>query len=74
LEKKQEMTTRAVMAMAMQVGFSTALSATLCIGGGVWLDRKYGTAPLFILIGAALGLVLSLYLVWQIVKPLQNIK
>jgi len=68
------MTTKAVIAMALQVGFSTAIAATLFIGGGVWMDRRYGTAPLFILVGAALGLISSLYLVWQIVKPLQKIK
>ena len=60
--------------MALQVGFSTALSATLFILGGLWLDRRFGTIPLFTLIGSALGLIVALYLVWQIVRPLQNSK
>lgn len=68
------MTLRAVIAMALQVGFSTAISATLSIMGGLWLDQHFGTSPLFILIGAALGLATSLYIVWQIVKPLQRMK
>ena len=68
------MTLKAVIAMALQVGFSTAICATLSIVGGLWLDRNFGTSPLFILLGAALGLATSLYIVWQIVKPLQKIK
>ncbi|MBI5422016.1 AtpZ/AtpI family protein, partial [Candidatus Peregrinibacteria bacterium] len=43
------MTLKAVIAMALQVGFSTALCATLSIMGGLWLDRHFGTSPLFIL-------------------------
>ena len=31
---------------------------TLC---GVWLDRKLGTAPLFILVGVILGVVVAFY-------------
>ena len=65
---------KAVIAMALQVGFSTAISAIAFILGGLWLDKRFGFTPLFTLIGSALGLVVALYLVWQIVKPLQNIK
>jgi len=68
------MTLRAVVAMSLQVGFSTALCATLSIMGGLWLDRNFGTSPLFILVGAALGMASSLYIVWQIVRPLQKMK
>ncbi len=68
------MTMKAVLAMAMQVGISTALSTTLFILGGVWVDRHYGTTPIFILVGAVLGLVCALYIVWQIVQPLQKMK
>lgn len=68
------MKTRAVVAMALQIGISTALSATLFILGGLWLDRRLGTIPLFSLIGAGLGLTVALYLVWQIVRPLQKMK
>jgi F0F1-type ATP synthase assembly protein I len=69
-----ELTTKAVIAMALQVGFSTAITATLSIIGGIWLDRYYGLSPICTLSGVALGLIASLTLVWQIVKPLQKIK
>lgn len=68
------MTLRAVVAMSLQVGFSTAICATLSIMGGLWLDQRFNSSPLFILVGAVLGLASSLYIVWQIVKPLQRMK
>jgi hypothetical protein len=74
VKQNSTMTTKAVIAMALQVGFSTAFTATLFIGGGVWIDRHYGVSPLFTLSGIVLGLAASMYLVWQIVKPLQRKK
>ena len=74
MKQAKETTMKAVIAMALQVGFSTAISAIAFILGGLWLDKRFGLTPLFTLIGSALGLVVALYLVWQIVKPLQNIK
>ncbi len=72
MPNQSEVKIKAVLAMALQVGISTALSAILFILGGLWLDRRFGTIPLFSLIGAALGLSVALYLVWQIVRPLQK--
>jgi Putative F0F1-ATPase subunit Ca2+/Mg2+ transporter len=74
VKQNAEMTTKAVIAMALQVGFSTAFSATFFILSGLWLDQKLGKMPLFTITGAILGLASSLYLVWQIVKPLQKLK
>jgi hypothetical protein len=74
MKQAKETTMKAVIAMALQVGISTSVSAIVFILGGLWLDRRWGTIPLFTLIGAALGLVVALYLVWQIVRPLQKMK
>jgi len=72
-EKKQElMTLKEVAFMATQIGFSVAIVTVLFVGGGKWLDNHTGHSPLFSLLGIALGLAASLYLVWQIVKPLMR--
>jgi len=34
-----------------------ALSVLLPLGVGIWLDRHFQTAPLFILIGALVGII-----------------
>ena len=43
----------------LQLGWTVALSTLIPLGLGVLLDRRLGTAPLFILIGAAAGILAS---------------
>jgi putative F0F1-ATPase subunit (Ca2+/Mg2+ transporter) len=40
----------------------------LCIGGGVLLDRQFGTSPVFTLVGVALGLMTAGYQLWELAK------
>ena len=47
------------MATAMQLGWVVALSVLLPLGAGLLLDHLLSTAPLFILIGAVLGILIS---------------
>jgi F0F1-type ATP synthase assembly protein I len=41
------------------MGWIVALSALIPLGVGVLLDRRLGTAPLFIIIGAVVGILAS---------------
>ena len=41
------------------MGWIVALSTLIPLGVGVLLDRRLGTAPLFIIIGAAIGILVS---------------
>jgi len=66
------MTSKEVAFMATQIGFSVAITTVIFVWGGKYLDNITGKSPLFTLLGIFLGLVASLYLVWQIVKPLQR--
>ena len=38
------------------MGIGLAVTVLVCLGGGYWLDRRFGTKPLFFLIGAVVGL------------------
>lgn len=58
--------------MATQIGFSVAITCVIFVGGGKYLDNYTGKSPLFTLLGIILGLAAAIYLVWQIVKPLQK--
>jgi hypothetical protein len=40
----------------------------LCIGGGVWLDKRFGTSPVLTLLGVALGLAAAAYQLWELAK------
>lgn len=41
----------------LQMGWVVALSTLIPLGLGIWLDRRLDTAPLFILVGAIIGIL-----------------
>ena len=51
--------TRALREAAPYLGIGTSLAVTVALGVGIgyWLDKKFGTEPIFFLVGALLGLV-----------------
>lgn len=51
---------------ASGLGCSVVASLLLCIGGGILLDKWMGTMPIFTLVGVALGLAVSGYLLYQL--------
>ena len=55
---------RAPMAQAMGIAYelmSISLEMSVIPLGGYWLDRKLDTAPIFLLVGCALGFSLGFY-------------
>ncbi|HSJ53899.1 MAG TPA: AtpZ/AtpI family protein [Anaerolineae bacterium] len=45
------------LSLAMNLGWTMLFSLLLPLLAGIWLDNKLNTAPLFILIGAGLGIM-----------------
>ncbi len=41
----------------LQLAWVVAFATLIPLGAGLWLDRRLGTAPLFTLIGALIGVV-----------------
>lgn len=56
------------IATASTLGFGVALSLAVMVGGGVWLDRRLDMAPVFTLIGLALGLVAAGYQLYELAQ------
>lgn len=54
--------------VATGLGCSIVAALVLCIGGGVWLDDRFGTSPVLTLLGVALGLVVAGYQLWELAK------
>jgi ATP synthase protein I len=48
-----------LVARLLGVGWYVAICIVGGVWGGVWLDEKLGTSPLFLLIGLMLGLVIA---------------
>lgn len=49
----------------MQSALSFVAPVVLCLMAGIWLDRKFGTSPLFLFIGLFLGFGTGLYSVYR---------
>ena len=57
-----------VIGVATGLGCSVVVALILCIGGGVLLDRQFGTSPILTLLGVALGLATAGYQLWELAK------
>ncbi len=53
----------------LSVGITFALTVTGFVLLGVWADRKLGTTPLFIVIGAVVGVALGGFWMYQRIAP-----
>lgn len=56
------------------IGIGFYISACIVGGilGGLWLDRKFSTEPILLLVGLVLGLVLAFWGVYQMIIPMVN--
>ncbi len=51
------------------IGFYIAGAIILGILGGLWLDNKLNSKPLFIIAGLILGIVVAFYGVYKMLRP-----
>lgn len=58
--------------VATTLGFGIAVSLAVFAGGGVWLDTKFDKAPLFSLIGLAIGLIAAGYQLYELALASQK--
>ncbi len=56
------------------VGFFIAACIVLGTFAGLWLDGKLDTQPLFMIVGLVVGLIVAVYGVYQMLRPLMNNK
>ncbi len=52
------------------LGWYIAFCIIVGIAGGIWLDGRLNTSPLFILLGVLLGSLLAFYGIYKMVVPL----
>ena len=58
------------------VGLALAIPSMLFVPAliGWWLDRKYGTSPLWLIVGLIVGLVATAFDVYRLLKRLGQLK
>jgi F0F1-type ATP synthase assembly protein I len=54
------------------VGWFIGISILLGVGGGFWLDNKFGTRPILVIAGLIFGLLVALYGVYRMLLPLMR--
>lgn len=54
------------------IGATFVASIGVCLGGGWWLDRVFGTLPWLTLAGAVLGIVTGFYLFFRTVASAEG--
>jgi ATP synthase protein I len=52
------------------VGWFIGISIVGGVFGGLWLDDKFGTSPILVIVGLILGLVVAFYGVYRMLLPL----
>jgi F0F1-type ATP synthase assembly protein I len=52
------------------VGFFIGGSITLGVFAGLWLDDKFNTEPILVIVGLILGIIVAFYGVYQMLLPL----
>lgn len=53
-------------------GIQLAVSTFLCLLGGTWLDRQWGTSPLLLFLGTFLGAGAGFYNFYKILTSTQS--
>jgi ATP synthase protein I len=63
------------MLSLLGMGFYIAIAIVLGIWGGHWLDGKFNTGPLWLIIGSILGVAVAALGVFNMLKPfIENAK
>ena len=56
----------------LNLGWVFVVTMGVTVFGGLWLDKKFASAPVFILIGVILGFLSSGYYFYQTLKKMDD--
>ncbi|NLA05143.1 MAG: AtpZ/AtpI family protein [Firmicutes bacterium] len=59
--------------LAISFGLTMVLTILLGVYGGLWLDRRLGSTPLFLLLGIFLGVGAGFYNLWSELSKLNEL-
>lgn len=57
------------IALVSAIGIELAISVLLGVWIGRWMDGRFGTDPVFLLIGIFAGMAVGIWAVIQLIKP-----
>ncbi len=56
------------------VGWFIGICIILGVAGGLWLDDKFNTTPVLVIVGLILGVIIAFYGVYRMILPNINTK
>jgi F0F1-type ATP synthase assembly protein I len=56
----------------LSIGVEFTASILLCLGAGWWIDRRFHTTPVFVLVGAFFGMAAGFYNLYRTVTGIQK--
>ncbi len=65
-EERLRRTRLRLIGLSLQIGFTIVGAFVIFLLGGIWLDRRLGTSPIFLLIGMVLAFVAIGYNLYEI--------
>lgn len=60
-----------ILGLSLHIGIFIVVSVLFFILLGLYLDRRFGTLPLFLIIGVIMSLIASMFEVYRIIKSLK---
>ncbi|MDF1498806.1 MAG: AtpZ/AtpI family protein [Patescibacteria group bacterium] len=71
-EKKVRFEIAYAIGLITQIGITVSVITVSFIVFGYWADGYFGTLPIFVIIGAVLAFVFSMYGVYRLVLPVMD--
>lgn len=68
------MNRRAAALRLIGIGWYVGICIVLGVVGGLWLDSKLSTKPIFVIVGLMLGVILAFYGLYRMIRPTINKK
>lgn len=71
-QKEEKFQIAYAVSLITQIGVTVSVITVSFIGLGYYADRYFDTLPIFVLIGAVLSFVLSMFAVYRLVLPMMD--
>ena len=71
-KKEEKFQMAYAVSLITQIGVTVSVITVSFIGLGYYADRYFDTLPIFVLIGAVLSFVLSMFAVYRLVLPVMG--
>ena len=72
MKKEDKFEIAYAMSLITRIGITVSVITVSSIGLGYWADDRFGTLPVFVIIGAVFAFVFSMYAVYRLVLPVMD--